>query len=447
MSTNTLPGPGGYLIFKPRYGRDPLASFEADWRAHGDLFSSKVVPGYRILFAVHPDAVERILRTHQSRYPKARNITKALSLALGGGIVTSEGDRWRRQRRMMQPTFHQEALNAFLPIMARQASTFSESLARRGPGTALDVTDAMQRLTLTILGECMFGPLDAEQTERFSRVFRGVAQFIDDRVTSPLHAPLWMPTPKHLRYRRDKRVLDEIALELVRRRRAQGDDGPPDLLWAMIRARDEDSGAGFDDEELRDQIITLLVAGHETVSVTLSWAIHRLTQQPETLARLQDEVSFLTGPVTPADLPKLGYATQVIRETLRLYPPVWSIPREAAEDDELDGYAVRKGTLVFVGTMFTHQHPEFWDAPQSFDPDRFEEAQIAKRHPYAWYPFGAGPRACIGEAFALQEATLILASLAARLDLKAASTGLISPDPTFTLRPKGGLRVLVSPRH
>mgnify|MGYP002781049538 FL=1 len=298
----------------------------------------------------------------------------------------------------------------------------------------------MQQLTLEIVGEALFSTGLEAQIDTFSTAFRRSAEFINDRINNPFKTPLWLPTKAHRQFIQNRDRLQHIALELIQMRRHQ-ENVPLDLLAMLMAAQDADTGARMSDAELLDEVMTLLIAGHETVSVTLSWTFPLLGNHPEVRQQLQAEIeTVLKGrPPSAEDYLKLPYTRQVIEEALRLYPPVWGLSRETLQADEIQGYPIPSETFVLVGTYFTHRHPEFWSAPDTFSPERFTEAETAKRHKFAYHPFGGGPRICIGSQFALMEATLILSTLVQRFDLEPASTQPIEIDPTFTLRPKGGL--------
>jgi cytochrome P450 len=440
-TATTLPGPSEYIVFNKAYRVDPLGAFGQAWKTYGDLICFKGIPGVDVYFVVHPDAAAHILTTHGQVYRKAPNVHEPLRLLLGSGVLIDEGESWLRQRRLMNPAFHRQSIVNLSSVMTRFAQARADQW-ERSVGSVIDVAEEMQQLTLEIVGEALFSAGLEESIDSFARAFRRAAEFMNDRINTPLlvRSPLWIPTRKHRQFIRDRDRLRKIALPLIQLRRTQ-ENVPLDLLSMLMAAQDADTGARMTDSELLGEVMTLLIAGHETVSVTLSWAFHLLGQHPEVLHRLQAEIeTVLNGhPPTADDYQRLAYTRMVIEETLRLYPPVWVLSRETLKHDEIQGYSIPPKSFVIVATYFTHRHPEFWTEPEQFNPERFTESEASKRHKFAYYPFGGGPRICIGNQFALMEATLILATLLQRFRLEPSSTQPVEIDPTFTLRPRNGL--------
>lgn len=436
----TLPGPSNYIAFSKAYRDDPLNAYGQAWKTYGDLIRFKAIPGADLYFVVHPDAVAHVLTSHGQLYQKARSVHEPLSLLLGNGILISEGESWLRQRRLMNPAFHRQSVMNLASVMTRFAQARSQRWERYSTGTVIDVAEEMQQLTLEIVGEALFSTgLDA-QIDTFSTAFRRSAEFINDRINNPFKTPMWLPTKAHRQFLQNRDRLQHIALKLIQTRRHQ-EHVPLDLLAMLMAAEDADTGAHMSDAELLDEVMTLMIAGHETVSVTLAWTFHLLGNHPEVRHQLQDEIETVLKrhPPSAEDYLRLPYTRRVIDEALRLYPPVWALSRETLRADEIQGYPIPSETFVLVGTYFTHRHPEFWSAPEAFNPERFTEVETAKRHKFAYHPFGGGSRICIGNQFALMEATLILSTLVQRFDLEPASTQPVEIDPTFTLRPRGGL--------
>ena len=458
LMKRTPPGPSGYLALSGSYRNDPLGMYGQSWKTYGDLIHFKALPGLNLYFAVHPDMVEHILQSHSQAYCKASIAHKPLALLLGQGILTSERETWRRQRRLMQPAFHQESLSNLAAVMTHLAQERVGMWERYPNGSVINLTEEMQELTLKIVGSALFSADLGGDVDLSAYTFRHAAEFIDYQINTPFKFPLWFPTPRNWRFIRDRVVLNRIAKNLIRSRRQQSsappsgsqsrhEGNPPaalshhDLLSMLMGARDAVTGEAMSDLELKDEVMTLLVAGHETVSVTLTWAFHLLGTHPDILEKLQQEIeAVLKGnPPTPEDFMRLSYTRMIIEETLRLFPPAWGLPRESVTEDEIQGYPLPKKSLVVVSQYFTHRHPDFWEHPEQFKPERFVEAEIMKRHKFAYYPFGGGPRICIGNQFALMEATLVLSTLAQRFHLEPAGDKPVEVDPTFTLRPKNGL--------
>ena len=436
----TLPGPSSYIAFSKAYRDDPLGAFGQAWKTYGDSIRFKALPGVDVYFVAHPDTAAHVLTSHGQAYRKAPSVHQPLSLLLGNGILISEGESWLRQRRLMNPAFHRQSIVKLASVMTFWAEERVQRWERYPTGSAIDVAEEMQQLTLEIVGEALFSTGLEAQSDSFAAAFRRAAEFINDRINAPFKVPMWVPTKPHRQFMEDRNRLRQIAMHLIGLRRHQ-ENVPLDLLSMLMTAQDADTGSQMSDSELLDEVMTLLIAGHETVSVTLSWAFHLLGDRPQVLHQLQDELeTVLKGnPPSVEDYMQLPYTRMVIEETLRLYPPVWGLSRETTKADEIQGYTIPPRSFVIVGTYFTHRHPEFWTAPEQFNPERFTEAEALKRHKFAYHPFGGGPRICIGNQFALMEATLILATLVQRFHLKPASAQPVEIDPTFTLRPKNGL--------
>ncbi|MBR8836941.1 MAG: cytochrome P450 [Stigonema ocellatum SAG 48.90 = DSM 106950] len=438
--SRTPPGPSAYIAFSKSYRDDRLGSYGQAWKTYGDLIHFKVLPGLDLYLAVHPEAVGHILNSHGQAYKKAVRASKPLSLLLGEGIVISEGETWRRQRRLMQPAFHQQSLWNVASVMTRFAQKRVEMWESYPNGSVINLVEQMQQLTLEIVGEALFSADMGENVDSFTHTFRRTTKFIDDQINTLFKFPLWVPTPQNRQFIQNRHTLNRIAMNLIRGRRQQ-QSTPHDLLAMIMGAQDADTGSRMSDQELLDEVMTLLVAGHETVSVTLAWAFHLLLKHPEVLSKLQHEIEIVLNdrPPNPDDYIRLPYTRMIIEETLRLFPPAWALPRETMIEDEIQGYQIPKKALVLVPAYFTHRHPEFWENPEEFNPERFTQAETSKRHKFAYYPFGGGPRICIGNQFALMEATLVLSTLAQRFHLEPASDKPVSIDPTFTLRPKNDL--------
>lgn len=434
------PGPSGYIAFSKSYRDDRLGSYGQAWKTYGDLVRFKVLPGLDLYLAVHPEMVGQILYSHGRVYKKAESVHKPLSLLLGHGILISEGETWQRQRRLMQPAFHRQSLSSLASVMTRFAQKRVEMWEGYPNGSVINLVEQTQHLTLEIVGEALFSAELGGSVDSFAYAFRHTAEFIDARVNTPFKIPLWVPILKNRQFTQNRDTLNRIATNLIRARRHQ-QSTPHDLLTMLMGAIDADTGKGMSDQELLDEVITLLVAGHETVSVTLAWAFHLLGEHPEVLSKLQQEIEIVLNghPPNPDDYIRLPYTRMIIEETLRLFPPVWALPRETMIEAEIQGYQIPKKALVLVPAYFTHRHPEFWEHPEQFKPERFTEAETSKRHKFAYYPFGGGPRICLGNQFALMEATLVLSTLAQRFHLEPAGNNPVEVDTTFTLRPKNGL--------
>lgn len=423
------------------FAADRLTFLRQLARDYGDFVPIKLLRGTAILLN-HPDLIEEVLVTKKRHFIKARG-TRSLRSLLGNGLLVSEGSFWRRQRRLAQPAFHRDRIAAYSQIMVDYTERM---LAAWQPGRALDVHHEMMGVTLAIVARALF---DADVSGAASVVGRGLevtlAHFNWWASTGFL-VPLWLPVRPNREFARAKAELDRVVYGLIAQRRSSGED-PGDLLSMLLAARDED-GAGMTDRQVRDEVMTLLLAGHETTANALTWTFLLLAQAPEADARLADELRrVLDGrPPTLADLPRLPYTENVVKEALRLYPPAWILGYEAVDDVTIGGYPVRKGTTMFMSQWVTHRDPRWFPKPDAFRPERWADSQIKQLPTYAYYPFGGGERLCIGKSFALMEASLLLATIAARYRLELTSGQAIDLEPSVTLRPRHGLALVARPR-
>lgn len=396
----------------------------------------------------HPDYNRYILQDNQRNYGKSTLDYDVLRRLSGNGLISNQGESWLRQRRLLQPLFHRRRIAALGEVMVQATTDLLprwHMLAQNQ--TVFDVNEAMTALTLDIVARALFS-LDVRQNGRlFSEAFHQVNEYFGSLDPVFAVAP-WLPMPRIRRFYRNLAVMNQFIYDIIAQRRQQPQTGDQvDLLTLLLDARDEETGAGMDDQQIRDELITLLIAGHETTANLLAWTWYLLAQHPAAREHLEMELEeVLNGRLpTVADIPHLPFTEQLLKEALRLYPPAWFISRNAIEEDEIGGYPIPAGSLVSVSTYLTHRHPEFWPQPDQFDPDRFTPAAEASRPRYAYLPFGGGPRLCIGNSFAMAEATLILATLAQRFRLTLATSQPITPDPLITLRVKGGLQVVAQP--
>jgi len=435
------PGPRGYLRFKNSFKPNILVALDKCWKDHGDLFVVKLLPGLKWHVALHSAMAEHILVSHGKKYQKPTVLHKPLSLFFGDGLIISEGEQWRKQRRLMQPAFHRPSLMNLASVMTNRAQQTVRDWERYPDGGEIDVLQELQQLTLQIVGETLLGADLGPSAEALKESFLHCAMFVARRTATPIKTPLWFPAESNRQFLQNREVLNRIAMDIIRSRRENGSKSN-DLLSMLLEARDADTGEGMSDQELRDEIVTFMFAGHETTNITLCWAFYLLAKHPHVLLTLHEELeNVLNGNAPkPEDFARLPYTRMVIEETLRLFPPAWFQPREPMMEDEIAGYRIRKRSLVIVSAFLTHRHPEFWGDPERFDPTRFTEAENAKRHKFAYYPFGGGPRICIGNQFALMEAILILATIAQRYRLDLTEKP-IEMQPAYVLRPRNGLQM------
>lgn len=392
---------------------------------------------------VRPEHAQQMLVEGRGVYQKLAELDP-LRLLVGHGLFSSEGELWQSQRRLMQPHFTPKAVQRY----AEDIRAATSATLRRWEGRAeVDALHESMRLAMDVIGRSMFGVPEIGEAGPLGAAI-GTALELASRRMFELSAPLWLPTPTNRRFLAARGRADAFIFDVIRRRRAglTGSQDARDLLDVLLRARDDESGRGMSDEQLRDEVMTVFIAGHETTAVTLTWALTLLARHPEVEARLHAEVDALADDLPGlGDIPRLSYTRQVVDETLRLYPAVWALPRTAAQDGEIGGYRIPRGTIVNVLVHLLHRQPDVWPDPERFDPERFAPAAVAGRHKHAYMPFGAGHRICIGMHFALLELVLALASVARRYRLRrAAEVPMIG---VSTLRPAGPVIMALEPRR
>jgi cytochrome P450 len=447
MSTTTvlpptapgLPVVGNLLAFM----RDPLGFLCSTREEHGDVVGVAIGPLHVTLLS-HPDLVEDILVTRNRLWKKDLFLRTTLRPVLGDGLLSSDGELWRKQRRLAQPAFHRDRISAYAGIMVEEASRVAQGWR---DGDVRDVHKDMMRLTLDIVARTLFGANVGDHGEDVGIALEAVLSVVSSPFELFLPVLRRLPTPQRRRFDRAVAKLDSIIYGVIERRRSSAEE-TNDLLSMLLHARDED-GSRMSDKQLRDECLTLFLAGHETTAINLSWTWLLLHQNPEAQAKLVRELTEVLGDRAPtmADLPKLRYTSHVIAESLRMYPPAWSMGREAREDVEVGGFRVARGAQVWFCPWAIHRDARWFDDPHAFRPERWE-GDLAKRlHRYAYFPFGGGPRFCIGQAFAQMEAVLLLATLARAFRLEVLPKPAIVPQASVTLRPKNGIHVRLSRRQ
>lgn len=423
-----------------QYSRNPLTFLPEAIHTYGDVIGLRFLK-FRIYFLNHPDMIEDLLVTQARKFEKGR-VLKANKRLFGKGLLTSEGDFWLRQRRLAQPAFHRARINSYAEAMVQYAERLVETWKN---GEQRDIHVEMMGLTLQIVGKTLFGVEVTGEVQEVGHALEALMELNSDFRRLML-VPGWMPTLTNIRAELAIRRLDKIIYKIIRERRASGEDRG-DLLSMLLRAQDED-GSHMTDTQLRDEALTIFLAGHETTAVTLSWTWWLLAQHPEVEAKLHAELDLVLNGRTPTldDLPSLRYTDRVITESMRLYPPAWGMARVAVEDTEIAGYKIRKGSGVTVSQWAVHRDPRWFDAPLEFRPERWE-GDLAKRLPrFAYFPFGGGPRQCIGNTFALMETALVLATIAQHYRFNLVAEHPVVPIASITLRPRYGIKVVLEKR-
>jgi cytochrome P450 len=453
MSTTTLPaaaavpippGPRGLPLVGVglRFRRDPLGFVEGLGRYAEDVVFYRVGPG-PTYFLKHPDYARDVLVTHQHDFVKGAGSAWTKRF-LGEGLLTSEGAFHTRQRRLAQPAFHRQRIGSYGAVMVEYAA---RACARWRDGERLDAHREMSAVTLEIAAKTLF---DADVREEVRAIGESLSAVIElfPRFALPFSGLIQrLPLPSNRRFARGRRTLDAIVWRIIRERRAAGVDRG-DLLSMLMLARDEETGESMTDAQLRDEVMTLLMAGHETTANALSWTWYALAQNPEAERRLHAELDEVLGGRLPAmdDLPKLRYTEQVFAEAMRLFPPAWLLGRRALREARFGEFTVPAGALLTISPWLIQRDPRFWPDPLRFDPERFTPEAKAARPKFAYFPFGGGARMCIGESFAWMEGVLVIATLAQRFRLRLAQDRPVVPQALITLRPRHGVPVTVERR-
>ncbi|HWZ99464.1 MAG TPA: cytochrome P450 [Candidatus Dormibacteraeota bacterium] len=436
------PGPGGStfaFLFGDRR-RDPLAFFTKLAHDYGDVSSLKLFD-FRTLFINHPDDIEDVLVNKARSFEKGR-VMKANMRLFGEGLLTSEGGFWLRQRRLAQPAFHRARVAAYGTTMVEYAERAMQTWRS---GETRDIHEDMMQITLQVVGKTLFNADLARDAREVGETLEILLKMAADFGKSIL-IPLWVPTPRNLRARMGIRRIEKIIYRIIAQRRKEGGDAG-DLLSMLLAVQDED-GSRMTDKQLRDETITLFLAGHETTANALSWTLWLLAQNPAVEKRFHEELDGVLGGRAPGveDMPRLVYTSQILSESMRLYPPAWGMARLVKEEVEVAGYKLVPGNGVAWAQWVVHRDPRWFDDPQRFIPERWE-GDLAKRLPrFAYFPFGGGPRQCIGNSFALMEATMILATVAQRFRFKLVDGHPVKPLASITLRPQHGIRATLEAR-
>jgi cytochrome P450 len=399
----------------------------------------------------HPAGIRRVLLENAANYPKARVEHRILGPAMGKGLILSEGETWRAHRRIMAPAFDYRTIERYAPVMVDAARKLANRWAALPAGASVEMEDTMMELTLEIISRSMF----AEDSDAIKGIIReGSARYQQVMMVgllefAPALGPLWSAW-KGMRGRRIMRDFNRAMYELIAARTKNSPDpGNPDLLDHLIASSDELSGAGMTAREIRDQVLTIFVAGHETTALALMWTWYLLAMHPEHEARMHSELDRVLGGREAAwsDVAKLTYTRMILQESMRLYPAVHTLAfRETQQDDIVCGMRIPKGSIVTIMPWLIHRHRSHWESPDSFDPERFSPEASAGRDRLAYLPFGFGPRICIGAAFAMAEAVLILGTLGQRFRPRIAPGCCVEPQAVFTLRAKYGMQMQIAPR-
>lgn len=445
------PGPSllASIVRFPVFRNNELAGFRQGWKRYGDLYHVQV--GRRDLWICsHPDLINEVLVTGRDTWQRIRRLPDGsqfgLSLVLGDSLLTTDGAEWQWRRRLVNPAFHRRRIDALADTMVDCGKAMLDRLAAAADtGAPIDLLGEMKHVTQDIISRTMFSADIAEDADRIGGAVDDAIQYVAKRSRAVVNVPMEWPTPAARNFRNAQRTLDDAIYRNIHERRAAPGYGG-DLLGMLLEATDEETGQRLTDEEVRNEVATVYGAGHETTANGLTWAWHELMLRPGLVQRLHEEVDrvdFANGAPDPADLP---LSRRTFDETLRYRPPVPVNARIATEPAQLGGYQVAPGAVAVLVVNNVHRHPDFWDHPDEFDPDRFTPERSAGRHRHAYAPFGAGPHLCVGNHFALLEGTMLLAMMAANFEFAPAARLPRSPALAVTMKPRRGLPTYVTAR-
>ena len=441
-----VPGPRGVALLGVMVEilRDRLGLMTSVTEEYGDAVRFKMGPK-SLYFLNHPDHAKHVLADNAENYHKGIGLVHAKKV-LGDGLLTSEGELWRRQRKVINPAFRRDRLSRFAGVVVEEAVVLTDRWRRRtrqGPTRPVDVGHEMTSLTLAVLGQTLLNA-DLGAYESIGHAFDVVQdQAMFEMVTLNM-VPHSLPLPRNARFRKAKQELDRIVWDIVEQREASGETGD-DVLSRLVAGFSAEPDEKVRRRQLRDELVTILLAGHETTASTLSWTWYEIDRQPAIAERMRAEAREVLGEGLPtyADLHRLTYTTMVIQETMRLHPPVWILPRRALAADRVGGYDIPAGADVLICPYTLHRHPEFWAQPERFDPERFNTERAATQNRYAYIPFGAGPRFCIGNNLGMMEAVFVAAMVAREFRLKLEPGREVVGEPMLSLRIRGGLPMTI----
>ena len=439
------PGPKGTLILgvMSEFNRDTLGFIER-CRDYGDVVRMRFLY-LTVHFIYNPDHIEYILSTNARNFIKSRSLRSPFFQRLvGNGLLTSEGEVWKRQRRLAQPAFHRQRISSYGDVMVEYAKRM---ISAWNNGEVRDIHRDMMRLTLEIVVKTLFNADVSGDADKVGRVLAQMVKPFASQATLKWILDNRLPTPTHRRFNEAAREIDEIVFRIIAERRSSGSD-QGDLLSMLLAAHDED-GSQMSDRQLRDEVMTLFLAGHETTALTLSWAWYLLARSPDIEKKFHTELDEVLGSRSPAvtDMARLKYTEMIAKESMRLYPPAYGVGREAIQEFELGGYRVPAKSQLFMFQWVTQRDPRFFTEPERFYPDRWTEDFNNTLPKYAYFPFGGGPRACIGNYFAMMEIVLLLATIGQRFRFSLLPEHPVTLMPAMSLRPKDGIRVRIEKRR
>lgn len=446
-----VPGAPGRAALRTTRGfkNDILATLVDGWRRHGDIVRFEGIgPLFPVHLFVHPDYVMHALKDAHDIYPKTPLINDKWRMVVGEGLICSQGELWQRQRRLTQPSFDPHRLKMFDGLIAEETGRMLEAWDGHARSEAvLDMGREMTHLALANLGGAMFSTDWRAAARRMAPAVERAIGHAYHQIESPFTLPERVPTPANVRFVRSRAALRDIMDRMIASRAALPEQ-PPDLLGALLTARDEQSGEPMGHQQVRAELMTFMFGGHETVAAGMAWTWYLLAKHPEAMRRARAEVDEVLDGRAPTkdDIPRLAYIGRVIKEALRLYPPVSLISRTPVRDDVVGGHLVPQGSMVLISAYVSHRHPDLWENPEGFDPDRWLPERSAGRPKNAWFPFSGGPRQCIGGFFGLIEMSLVIPMVLQRFELDLVPGHPVVPKVGITLGFRHGLRMTVRRR-
>ncbi|MGH7140955.1 MAG: cytochrome P450 [Pirellulales bacterium] len=428
--------------------RDPLGFQSQAREQFGDVFRFRIGP-VLLHFLYHPDHVHRVLAERPKNYLRGWQYG-LLRRFFGESLTVSEGAFWLRQRRLVQPAFHRQRHAAYAGVMVDAANELVSRWRSRAPqDNSIEARREMSRVTLAITSRTLFDRDVSVEADEVGKAFAVLGQYFEYRFNHPIGAaPSWAPTPTNRRFKKAVTTLKRIVTEIVQERlRDEADRG--DLLSMLVQARDEETGERMTVDQLRSEVLNFLLAGYETTATALTWTLYLLASHEPVQRRVRDEVRAVIGDRLPsaADAPQLQVTRSVIQESMRLYPPVWAMPRQVVADDEVGGFRIPARSMVVLCPYITHRHPAFWEAPETFDPDRFAEERLAGRPKGAYFPFLSGPHQCIGNEFAMLEMQLVIARMLQEFDVGIRPGQVVKPIASLGLWPATPIWLTIHPQE
>jgi cytochrome P450 len=430
------------------FAQNPL-QFVADYSQKFDgIFRIRTAPfAQQVVIVTKPDYVKHFLQDNNKNYEKSFGY-KIMKLLVGNGLLTSEGDFWRRQRRLAQPAFHRERLASLNQIMVNEINALIQKWKQMPDGAVVNLSREMMQITLKIVCKSLFSSDVDDAIDTVDQQFHIANESLIRRIIAPFKLPIWFPTYSNIRERQAYSAIHQIVQKLIEKRR-NSYKKYDDLLAMLMEAKDEDTGESMSDEQLKDEAVTMFLAGHETTAVALTWLFHCLDENRMVEQKLLDESNSVLNGKDPdiSDLQQLDYTRMVIEETLRLYPPAWAIGRNAINDDILDGYRIPRGINVLIPIYQIHRDPRYWEEPLKFRPERFTKEKSRNYHKYLYFPFGGGPRLCIGNNFALMEMQLLVPMVIRHFSLRKPENFQFRQDPLITMRPNPDMMMKIYKRQ